>query len=99
MKMLQDKKLRNAKLFLKKLPWLIGERLFISILISFLICLLAAGLIFYRYAWKVKDVEPSAQKTSIKFKKDAFQSLTEEWAEREAAFQTAQQKEYPNPFE
>jgi len=99
MKALQDPKLKNAQLFLKRLPWLIGERLFISILISFLICLLAAGLIFYRCAWKIREAEPSAQETTIKFKKDIFQSLTEEWAEREAAFQAAEEKEYPNLFD
>ena len=94
------KKEKNNKylVFLKNLPWLIGERLFLSIIVFILITVAVGGVVFYQYAIQAPKTEPESEGQAIRFQRDLFWDLVEIWEKKRQNFENAPQKEYNDFF-
>ena len=94
----QNEKIKRCIAFFQKLPWLAGEWLFLSLLICTLIAVISGAIIFYQYAVLAPKTEPQVKLEVIKFQRDDFLDLVARWEERQAQFNAALEKNYPNPF-
>lgn len=98
MTFLKSKRISEYITFFQSLVWLAGERLFVSLLIVIFISLIAGAAIFYQYAVLAPKAEAQIQKEIIQFERARFEDLVAEWDARQAKFDSALQKEYPELF-
>ena len=91
--------LKEIKKFLKKIPRVIAENAFLSLLAVLLLAFLLGGFIFYKYSILTKRVKPEVSEKSFQFDKDSYRYILRTWQEREKRFQEADSKEYTNPFQ
>ena len=86
------------KEFLKKVPYLLGERSFPALLVFVCLSLLLGGLLFYKYSILAEKKEPQVSEVSLKFERECFQRILKEKQNREERFQEIQTKVYSDPF-
>lgn len=84
---------------LKKVPWLLAQHAFLTILACLAVELLIGELLFYKYAASVNIQEPLALQSPVVFKEAAYQAVVKEWQERQAASSTNGQENISNPFQ
>lgn len=95
MSKITPKKIKN---FFKKLPRRVTEHYFLAFLILVFIGLIIGGLQFYQYSFLAEKSEPEIPKAKIQFKENLYQKILSEWQSREERFETAEIREYLNPF-
>ena len=84
---------------IKKIPWILGKNSFLYILIFILIDILIGEFLFYKYVLLIETEEPKIISTSDKFKENIYQSVLEEWQNRENILKDSLLNEnYTDPF-
>jgi len=73
----------KIKIFLKKLPQLAAEHLFLSFLISFLLVLALGFFVFYRYSILTEREGPAISESQMSFDEQSYQELSKIWQDRE----------------
>ncbi len=68
---------------IKKIPWILGKNAFLYILIFILIDILIGEFLFYKYILLIETEEPKIVSISNKFQENIYQSVLEEWQNRE----------------
>lgn len=94
----EKEKIKEYGAFFRRLPWIAGEWLFLCLLISTFIVLIFGAMIFYQYAIQAPRVESDTKPEVIEFRKDLFLDLMTKWEERQIRFNSALDKQYPDPF-
>lgn len=92
-------KSKQTKNFFKKLLGQIAEHPFLTFLILVFIALIIGGWQFYQYSILAQRAKPEISEAKIQFKENLYQEILSEWQSREERFESAQTKEYPNPFQ
>jgi len=98
MKLFSRIKFNKLKYFLKKIPRILAENSFITILALFCLSLILSGFIYYKYVVLIKSIEPQIIKKPLQFEEKTFQKILNEWLERKKRFQETNLKEYPDLF-
>jgi len=93
--------LKKTKIFLRKLPRILGEKAFLFFLALLFLVLIFSGLVFYRYSFLIQKQIPdiSQLEQPIQFKEKTYQDVLSIWQKKERRFQEAETKTYPNPFQ
>ncbi|MBU4299410.1 hypothetical protein KJ636_05205 [Patescibacteria group bacterium] len=91
--------LNKIKVFLKKLPRILGERAFLTFLGLLFLSLLFGGSLFYYYDILIQKQKTEVQFKPERFKEEVFNNVLKEWEEREKRLKEAELKEYLNPFQ
>jgi len=91
-------KIKKIGSFLKKLPRILGERAFLTFLGLMILSLILGAIVFYKYSFLKKKIEPQITERPLKFKEKTYEDVLKIWQEREERFKKADLKEYPNPF-
>ena len=90
--------LKKFEVFLKKLPRILAERVFLTFLGLLILSLIFGAFLFYKYNFLIKKIEPQITERPLKFKEKTYEDVLKSWQEREERFKEAEFKEYPNPF-
>ncbi len=90
---------KKIKDFFKKLLPRAAEHCFLVFLVLVFISLIIGSLQFYQYSFLAEKSEPEISKAKIQFKENLYQKILSEWQNREERFETAETKEYPDPFQ
>lgn len=98
MKLFSKIKFGRIKDFIKRLPRILAEHSFLTILILFFLALILGGLIFYKYIFLIEKAEPQIIKKPFRLEEQIYQKILKEWEERERRFNEASLKVYPDPF-
>ncbi len=91
-------KLKKIKASCKALPWVLAERSFLTSLILILLVLVLGGILYYRYDYLASKNEPKPDEVSLKLQKETYLSVLAEWQDRQAKFDAAGFKNWPDPF-
>lgn len=90
--------LRGFTFGIKKILWVIAKDAFLFILIFILLAIVFGELLFYNYALFSEFKKPDGEADIIKFKKDIYDSVVQEWQNREGVFKGSLEETYQNPF-
>ncbi len=91
--------LNKIKVFLKKLPRILGERAFLTFLGLLFLSLIFGGFLFYYYDISIRRQKTEVQFKPERFKEEIFNNVLKGWEERGKKFKEAEVKEYSNPFQ
>jgi hypothetical protein len=83
---------------LGKIILLIAEKSFLFSVFFILVSLLVGIYLFYNYYYLPIKNEPQAAGNSLKIDERAYQSILSEWDSRQKKFESADYKNYINPF-
>lgn len=83
---------------LGKLPKILGEKAFLTFFALFAMALIIGGGVFYKYNILSERFDIPASKRPLRFNEEDYRQVLEKWQLREQDFQSADSKEYPNPF-
>jgi hypothetical protein len=97
LKKFQFKKIKNI---IKNLPKILAEHVFLTLLGGLLLSLLLGAIIFYQYSVLVLKQTPEiiVIEKSLKFDKEIYEVVLNEWQKRKEKFLEADTKKYPDPF-
>ena len=85
---------------MKKLPRILAENSFFSLLGLLFLSLILGLIIFYQYHLLTKaPLKITGADKSLGFKEETCQKVKEEWQERNQKFSQTETKEYPDPFQ
>lgn len=84
--------------FCKTAPLVMAEKSFLSSLIFIFFALILGGILFYRYDILTDRKEPIVGEVSLKLQKEAYLSVVAEWQSRQEKFDSADFKNWPDPF-
>ncbi len=82
----------------KKIIWFLGEHTFLTILLSILLGLFLAGIVFYKHSFLAQKEQPQVSKTTIRFKERTYQEVLNYWQQKKERFKEIKEREYQNPF-
>ncbi|MEK7664376.1 MAG: hypothetical protein AAB340_03000 [Patescibacteria group bacterium] len=82
----------------KKVLWFLARDVFLIILILILLTIVFGELLFYNYVLSVEIKELNVDSNVIRFQKNTYKSVVEEWARRENIFNNPSDINYRNPF-
>ena len=82
----------------KKIPWVLGEKVFLFLLALLLFSFLAGGLVFYKYDYLASRIESEQQESLFKFNQENYNRVLNSWDIRAKKFQDAGSEQYPNLF-
>jgi len=91
-------KLRNIKVFLKKLPRVVAQRAFLAFLILFSLSLTFSGLVYWRQSTLINEAQPESLGKQLKFRLKTYHDILTIWQQKEDRFDGANTKTYPNLF-
>ncbi len=91
-------KIEKVKLFLRKIPKILGERAFLIFFLLFFLGLIFGGIIFYKYSFLPGKMEVEIIRRPIRFNKEIYLKILDEWQRREVKFERTKTRKYPNPF-
>lgn len=83
----------------RKLIWQLGKEAFSFVLILILLEVIFAEFLFYKYVIAVDIDGPMTAEATVGFQKKAYESILQEWQEREEFLKNAQQEKYTSPFQ
>src|SRR3989344_1568000 len=83
---------------IKKIPWILGSRAFLIILLLILLDLILGEFLLYKYAILVKKEEPEITGNIVKFEYGAYLKVLEKWQAKEQQFTESVEKSYNSPF-
>lgn len=98
MKKLKVVKLKQIKVFIKKLPKKLAEKAFLTFLGLFVLSLIFGGFIFYRYSILPQPKPVERGEVGLKFKLELYQKILEIWQNKEERFEKTAAKQYLNIF-
>lgn len=98
MKKLKVVKLKQIKVFIKKLPKKLAEKAFLTFLGLFMLSLIFGGLIFYKYSILPQPEPVEEGEVGLKFKSELYQKILEIWQNKEGRFEKTAAKQYLNLF-
>ena len=84
--------------FVKKLPWILGKKAFLTFLISLFIWIIIGGIIFYQSIFSLKNEDVKILEKQLMFKEKNYQNILEVWEEKEKNIEEINSKQYINPF-
>ncbi len=84
----------KIKIFLKKLPRMLGEHAFIFFLTIILLELILGGLLFYKYNILAEKVRPKVVEKPLQFEEKVYKQVLNEWAERHKRLGATETKKY-----
>ena len=88
----------KIKKFLKKLPWILAERAFLTCLFLFLFALIAGGLLAYKYIVLLEKADLGNLNQPFLLREKDYKEMLEVWKKEEEKFREADFKEFPDPF-
>jgi len=91
-------KLKQIKIFIKKLPKKLAEKAFLTFLGLFVLSLIFGGFIFYKYSINPQSESVEGRKIGLKFKSEIYQKILQVWQNNEEQFEKTDAKQYPNLF-
>ena len=83
---------------LRKLPWIIGKRIFIFLMLSLLFNFILGGFLFYKYSILASKETLDNPIASLQFQENIYKEVIQFWQEREIQFKSAESAEYPDLF-
>lgn len=89
---------RKIKIWFEKLPKILAEQAFFSVLILIFLALILGGILVYKYGILAQRVEPEILAKPPQFKKTLYQKILERYTEREKIFEKTKTKQYPDLF-
>ena len=89
---------KKIKEFFGKLPRILGEHHFLTLLAFILLALILGGLTFYQYSFLAERTEPEVWEKPLHFHEKTFQEILKIWENRQKRFEEAELKEYPDLF-
>ena len=89
--------IKKIKKVLNKILKKLWQNLFLILIFLLFLDLIIGGIFFWKYYLLVKKEEPQIY-IPLGINQALLEKVSSGWEEREAAFKTAQKKEYPNPF-
>ena len=92
----QKNKIKKIKGFFLKIPRILVEHFFITLLFVLILDLAITGVLFYKYYLQKKNLELQVQILGLNEK--LLDNLLEEWQEREEIFKAADSKQYLDLF-
>ncbi|MFH1401470.1 MAG: hypothetical protein ABIG40_00700 [Parcubacteria group bacterium] len=91
-------KLKQIKAFCRAMPLVLAEKSFLASLLFILFALILGGILYYRYDFLASENEPQPNEVSLTLQNKAYLSVMAEWQERQAKFDSADFKNWPDPF-
>ncbi len=91
-------KLKKLKNIFEKLPRILAEHIFLTILGLLFLSLFLGAIVFYQYNVLMLREIPEAVEKPLTFKEKTYQKVLEFWQEREKRFKATDLKEYLDPF-
>jgi hypothetical protein len=82
----------------KRIILLLAEKSFLFSIILIIIALLMGSYLFYNYYFLPIMSEPQVTESSLKINEQAYQGVLSEWEGRQKKFESADYKNYVNPF-
>ena len=89
------KKIQN---FFKKLPKVLVKNMFLGYLGFLLISFIIGFATFYYYSLSAEQSFEVSEEELLKFDRDTYQKVLEEWQKKNERFLQIETREYPNPF-
>jgi len=83
---------------LKKIPWVLGTHAFLCIVVCLVLAVFLGEFLFYHYVFLAKVQDPEAIVFPMKFSDRAYQSVVQEWKDRQGLFNSASNENYTSPF-
>jgi hypothetical protein len=96
-KIINKEKLKNILQFLRRLPWIVGEQVFLFFAIIIFFAIAAAAVFSFKYVILAQQQQPSLPELPF-FERQALQGILETWQARQEIFDKADNKIYPNLF-
>lgn len=91
--------LHGIKKSAKNIVWFLAQNSFLFILIFVLLEVLLAEILFYQYVSLPKVKDPEITQLPVRFKKEVYQSVLDNWKKRDESFADTKSDSYPNPFQ
>ena len=92
-------KIDKIKVFLRKLPRLLGEHFLITFLLFVVMSIIFGSFMLYKYAFLAEKPITKNIEAPVKFNDSLYRKVLEEWKERQEEFKKVDSKTYNNPFE
>jgi len=97
-KIINKEKLKNILQFLRRLPWIVGEQVFLFFAIMIFFAIAAAAVFSFKYViLEQQQQQPSLPELPF-FERQTLQEIVENWQVRQEIFDKADDKIYPNLF-
>jgi len=97
-KKIKIEKIKNIFEKFKKLPRILAEHVFLTILGLLFLSILLGAIIFYQYSILALTEFPEVVEKPLMFKEKTCQVILDEWQARNKRFLEIGQKEYLDPF-
>lgn len=81
-----------------KMPWAVGRRAFLVILVIILLDIIYGGFLSYKYSIMAKGVGSSIDTVSLQFRKENYQKILDNWDARNKKIQEFLTQDYTDPF-
>ncbi len=85
-------------MFCGALPRVLAEKSFLASLLFILLALGFGGIAYYRYDFLASKNEPQPDEVSLKLQQEAYLSVLAEWQDRLSKFESADFKNWSDPF-
>jgi len=89
---------KQIKAFGGALPRVLAEKSFLASLLLILLALVLGGILYYQYDFLISKNEPQPNEVSLKLQQKAYLSVLAEWQSRQVKFESADFKNWPDPF-
>ncbi len=80
------------------MPRFLAEKSFLTSLLFILLALVLGGILYHKYDFLASKNEPQPNEVSLKLQSKAYLSVLAEWQERQAKFESADFKNWSDPF-
>lgn len=91
-------KFSKIKGFFKKLPRILAEYSFLTVLSLIFLALILGGIIFYKYNVLIEKTQPEIFEKPLHFDEKTYQAVLRVWQERQKRFEETEIKIYPDLF-
>ena len=95
---LLNKQIKIVLNFLKRSPDFLAKRILLTFLGLFLLFLIIAGVVFYKYNFLIRKVAGQGSESAVQFNEKNYQKVLQAWQERAKKFEAADSKSYPDLF-
>ena len=90
--------LNKIKIFCSGITETLAKKCFLVFLVLFLLAILVAAIVFYKYAYSVGINNSEVAGQELRINIDNYQKMLNFWQERATIFEGADTKEFKNPF-
>ena len=90
--------IKKIKEKLSKILRKFWQNLFLVLLLLLLLDLILGGIFFWQYYLKPKGTEAPCFVKPLKISQSSIEKVSSGWLQREAIFEKAAEKQYPDPF-